>query len=152
MISVNFYQVENSDIQILLFKLLEKTSIQGMKVLVRTDSHTVSKQIDEFLWSYDLSSFIPHGTSDSPSSNFFPVLISEQSENLNNANFLFYIGTSNFLVSEIQKFEKTFILLGNDDLVHLQSARKLWRDLAKIGVQQSYWTQENKRWVLRETE
>ena len=66
MTQVNFYTLPSSETQArLLFvcRLAEKAYSLGHRIHVQTDSEQQSKLLDDLLWQYSPSSFIPHGIS-----------------------------------------------------------------------------------------
>ena len=133
-----------------LSKLLEKAIQEGKQSLVRTGSSTVTDAIDEYLWSYDLSSFLPHSRVGDHEISSSPIHISNEIDYLNNAQFLFVVSTDNVDIDEILNFKRTFIIFNNDDLNILKFNRSLWSNLGKRSIERRYWTQENQRWVHKE--
>jgi len=64
---VNFYTIPNSEAQSrLLFvcRLTEKAYTLGHRIHIQTESDEQSKLLDDLLWQYAASSFIPHMTLD----------------------------------------------------------------------------------------
>ena len=149
--SVNFYHLKNSNTYSVLSKLIEKALEQEEQILIRTGSSTATNEIDEFLWSYDLSSFLPHSILGDQESTFNSIHISNEFDNPNNAQFFFVINTGNVNSGEILRFKRSFILFNDDDLDILEFSQKLWMELKNKSVERKYWTQEDKRWVLKES-
>ena len=147
--SVNFYHLNKTNTYFALCKLLNKAIGQGQKVLVRTSSAETTEEIDEILWSYDRTSFVPHSKLGDKHTNLNPIYITNETDNPNYAKYLFIIDTSNFSVSEICKFQRTFILFTDGDKSFLNIARKLWVDLSKFDIERKYWVEGEKGWVLR---
>ena len=81
---VNFYHLNTINIYLALAKLLDKALSQEQKILVRTDSARVAEEIDEFLWSYDLPSFIPHSKVGDKNFKMSPIYITDEENNPNN--------------------------------------------------------------------
>ncbi len=66
MTQVNFYTLPSSEAQSrLLFvcRLAEKAYSLGHRIHIQTESDTQSKLLDDLLWQYSASSFIPHRVS-----------------------------------------------------------------------------------------
>ena len=147
---VDFYHLKNAKIYFAVGKLIEKVIDQKERVLVRTDSQIVSEEIDEFLWSYDLSNFLPHGKLGDPNSKYNPIHITNEEDNPNNANILFIISTSKLSVAEIVKFKRTFILFSDGDLNFFEPARQIWKELGHLEINRNYWAQEKSGWTLRD--
>ena len=67
MAQVNFYTIPSSEAQSrLLFvcRLTEKAYTLGHRIHIQTESDQQSKLLDDLLWQYAASSFIPHMTLD----------------------------------------------------------------------------------------
>ena len=147
--SVDFYHLNKTNTHFALCKLLEKAIGKKKNILIRTDSKETTDDIDEFLWSYDQTSFMPHSKSGDLDNHKSPICIADEVGNPNNACYLFIINTSNFSVSEICKFERTFILFCNGDEYFKGVARKLWVDIAAFDLERKYWVEDKKGWVLK---
>ena len=150
--NINFYHLNNASIYSTLSKLLEKAIQEGEQSLVRTGSLTATDALDEYLWSYDLSSFLPHSRLGDQEISSSPIYISNEIDYLNNAQFLFVVSTDNVKVDEILNFKRTFIIFNNDDVDILKFNRSLWTNLEKWPIKRRYWTQENQRWTQKEFE
>ena len=148
--NINFYHLKNTGIYSTLSKLLEKAMQEGKQSLVLTGSSTVTNALDEYLWSYDLSSFLPHSKLGDQEICSSPIHISNEIDYLNNAQFLFVVSTDNVNVDEILNYKRTFIIFNNDDNDVLKFNRSLWTNLEKRLIERRYWTQENQRWVHKE--
>ena len=61
-IKVNFYYIK-SDFKILVTKLCEKLIKERYKVLIKVGSKKEQEELDDYLWSYEEYSFLPHRTS-----------------------------------------------------------------------------------------
>ena len=98
---VNFYHLNTINIYLALAKLLDKALPHKQRILIRTDTTRVADEIDEFLWSYDLSSFIPHSKVGDKDFKMSPIYITDEETNPNNAEILFIISTAKFSLEEI---------------------------------------------------
>lgn len=147
--SVNFYHLKKTNTYLALCKLLNKAIDQQNKILVRTDSKETSEEVDEYLWSYDPTSFVPHSKLGDHDNTHSPIFITHEMDNLNNACYLFILNTPNFSVSEIPHFQRTFILFSDADKDFMDTARKLWADTAAFDLERKYWVEEKKSWVLK---
>ncbi len=150
--NVNFYHLKNTNSFSALSKLLEKAVHEGERSLVRTRSSMATDELDEYLWSYELSSFLPHSKPGDQEISLSPIHISDEIDNPNNAQFLFVVNTERVNIDEILSFKRTFIIFNNDDVDILKSTMSLWTNLEKVPIERRYWTQDNQRWVLKEPE
>lgn len=75
---VNFYALssgeETSRLQFAC-RLCEKAAALGHKVLLIAESDAQLHQLDDLLWAFKPSSFIPHGSVEDNDSDNFPVLL-----------------------------------------------------------------------------
>ncbi|MBQ0725258.1 MAG: DNA polymerase III subunit chi [Cycloclasticus sp.] len=63
MTRVDFYLLPNSQIeqqQLYACRLTQKAVKQGLRVYIHTNSNEQSKTLDDLLWSFSASSFVPH--------------------------------------------------------------------------------------------
>ena len=149
MTNVNFYHLKTINIYLALTKLLEKALPNEKNILVRTDSSRITNEIDEFLWSYDLSSFIPHSKLGDQDFKMSPIYITDEENNLNNADILFIMSTPKFSVQEILTLKRTFILFNNNDLEFLKLIENVWLKLEDSEIERNYWVQEREGWKLK---
>lgn len=70
MTNINFYKISGgfSESLILACQLTEKAFQQGLQVLLHTDSEDVSRQLDDLLWSFRPTAFLPHAVEPVPAS------------------------------------------------------------------------------------
>ena len=146
--SINFYHLNKTNTYFALAKLLEKAFVKKKNALVRTNSNKITEEIDETLWSYDRSSFVPHSKPGDKHNTLSPIYITDEKNNPNNAIYLFIINTSNFSISEISEFQRTFILFNNEDKEFIDIARKLWIDIKRFDIERKYWVETKEGWKL----
>lgn len=140
-----FYHLERSTLDQVLPTLLERTLQRGWRALVRArDAHRLG-DIDALLWTYREDSFLAHGLASEPHAERQPVLLSESTENPNNAQALFIVDDTETGATEA--FERCFIIFDGRDETALGAARERWRTLKADGANLSYWRQdEDGRW------
>jgi DNA polymerase-3 subunit chi len=92
---VNFYTLTSSEAQSrLLFvcRLTEKVYSLGHRVHIQTESEQQSKLLDDLLWQYAPSSFIPHTTADGSSNNRDTVSVGTSLAGAKHADVLINLG------------------------------------------------------------
>ncbi|HIG79608.1 MAG TPA: DNA polymerase III subunit chi [Cycloclasticus sp.] len=65
MTRIDFYVLPDASInqqQLFACRLAQKASKQGHRVYIHTESEEQSKKLDELLWSFSATSFVPHTT------------------------------------------------------------------------------------------
>jgi DNA polymerase-3 subunit chi len=120
--------------------LLERTLERGWRALVRCESAERADAIDNLLWTYDESSFLPHAQQGDGNSAKQPVLITVEDANPNAANVLFLVGGAAPPAWDAQSDLTRIVLMfdGRDpDL--LARARSSWKDARAAGHDVTYW-------------
>ena len=140
-----FYHLERSSLDQVLPGLLEKTLQRGWRALVRVNAAHRLDEIDETLWTYRPSSFLPHGRADADHAAVQPILLSDTGENLNSAQALFIVDDSE--MGPTTEFSRCFIIFDGRDDQSLQHARGRWKALKGTDADLAYWRQsEDGRW------
>ena len=95
MTQVNFYTLPSSEAHSrLLFvcRLTEKAYSLGHRIHIQTESDQQSKLLDDLLWQYAPSSFIPHRTLDGSSDSPDPVSLGTSLTGTKHADVLINLG------------------------------------------------------------
>lgn len=114
MTHINFYKLSGDFEQALLLacRLVEKARQQGLQVLMHTPDEATSQQLDELLWSFKPSAFIPHAIEATPIS---PVAISHGDDPGEHHDIL--INLTEEVPGWFSRFEKTFEIVYDDQKV-----------------------------------
>jgi len=83
MTRVDFYLTQDPSPQqrhITACRLVEKAFRLGHHIYLHTDNAEQARQLDDLLWTFHNTSFVPHSCSDadSPTANYSPVMIGQQ--------------------------------------------------------------------------
>lgn len=114
MTHINFYRI-NGDFDAALklaCQLAEKAFQQGMTTLIHTGDSTVSEQLDQLLWSFKPSAFLPHEVEVFPAAN---IAISHQDEPGDHHGLLINLQSST--PNWFPRFEKAVEIVYDDDQV-----------------------------------
>lgn len=106
MTEISFYVGKMTTLRgrlLLACRLVEKARAHNMHVHIHTDGFNASKQIDELLWTFNETSFIPH-TANITCDTKEPVTISNNYEPMVNCDYL--INLSNKRPDFFSKFNK----------------------------------------------
>ena len=76
---INFYYIK-SDFKILVTKLCERLTKENYKILIKVGSKEEEDELDEYFWSYEDLSFLPHRTSSDTFDNNEKIVIFNQDE------------------------------------------------------------------------
>jgi len=128
----------------LLPSLLEKIIAKKHKVLISCNTKQIVKRIDDLLWNYNGSKFLPHGTNIEENTQNQPILITSESDNLNNADVL--ISFSGKQVSDFSSFLRVFDIFESSP-EQLESGRERWKEYKNKGYELSYFTSKNGSWA-----
>lgn len=109
MSNVNFYEVNSSNYDVVICKLLLKCYESKKNTLVIFENNEKMEQIDKTLWSYTQKEFIPHATMHDLYPQKQPILLSTEYNNINNSKILVLI-SSNIKTEEIENFEKSIFI------------------------------------------
>ncbi|MFT6077330.1 MAG: DNA polymerase IIIc chi subunit [Myxococcota bacterium] len=138
---VNFYQVDDiayRSIAPVLIKIID----DDKKALIFCQNEAQKVEIDNGLWSFSKTKFIPHATiSDKLDHSIQPIFITELPENPNKANYLIMLGeTTDEMLSQ---FEKIFYFFGSGNL---QDARRLWKKYKSQSASLNFYKKNEGKW------
>ena len=137
MTEVSFYHLVHIRVELVLSTLLEKTMIAGERALVLVGTEARGEFLASSLWTYDPSSWLPHGTVKDGCPNEQPIWLAADDFNPNGATFLFLIdGTTTERLSE---FKRCFELFDGNDPAMVEVARNHWRNYKEGGHHLIYW-------------
>jgi DNA polymerase IIIc chi subunit len=139
---VNFYQVDDiiyKSIAPLLIKVLD----ENKKALIYCQDEKQISEIDDGLWSFSKTKFVPHGTKDTklePEKQ--PIFITNQLENSNQAEYLLMLGEAE--EKFLKQFSKIFYFFGSGETA---DARKLWAKYKKQSFTLNFYKKADGVWV-----
>lgn len=144
MTDIGFYHLTRSGLEQTLPQLLTKTMQAGKRALVVLGSEQRATSVDDLLWTFDKSSWLPHGKPSAGDPSDHPILISTEDDNANQSTFLFLAdGATSDRVAD---FERCFeIFDGHDDDV-VAAARGRWKIYKDAGHSLTYWQQTERGW------
>jgi DNA polymerase-3 subunit chi len=144
-----FYHLQNQPIERVLPTLLEKSLERGWRVAVQSPSEERVEALDAHLWTYNESSFLPHGTVKGGEAAEQPILLTTDSDNRNSASVRFLIDNAP-LPDRPEDYQRIVLIFDGDDEEALAGARLHWKDLKEKGLAATYWqTDAQGRWVKK---
>jgi DNA polymerase-3 subunit chi len=139
---IRFYHLEQRRIDQALPPLLEHALEEGRRVLVRASSDEMVAALNERLWTYDESSFLPHGAAGDGDPMTQPIFLTSELENPNAATML--VKLSGAAAKEADDaFDLVVLLFDGRDEAALGHARGEWRRLKDQGRTISYWRESD---------
>lgn len=139
---IDFYHLQKSLPEDVVFLLASKVYDSGKKLLIRTDTAERMRHLNEQLWTLRPDSWLPHGSVENNFAGQQPVYLTSGTENPNNAEFLLLINVTD--IAACPSFERTlFVFDGNDEAV-LNQARAFWKEIvARPDGEAHYWAQNS---------
>jgi DNA polymerase-3 subunit chi len=138
---IRFYHLEQRRIDQALPPLLEHALEEGRRVLVRASSDEMVAALNERLWTYDESSFLPHGAAGDGDPMTQPIFLTSELENPNSATMLVKLSGAEGEAEDA--FDLVVLLFDGRDDAALADARGEWRRLKDQGRTISYWRESD---------
>src|SRR5438445_6134856 len=91
MAEVGFYHLLSMPLERALPRLLERARSQGHRIVIRAASSERVEYLNALLWTYDDTSFLPHGSARDGNPASQPIWLSDQAENPNDASMLILV-------------------------------------------------------------
>ena len=90
MTRVDFYHLQKQTLEQVLPKLLEKAYSTGKNIKIKVGNEMRVEFINSHLWTFDDTSFIPHGSKKDGFAELQPIWLSSDNDNPNLAALLFW--------------------------------------------------------------
>ena len=142
MTEIRFYHLEQRRVDQALPPLLERALEEGRRVLVRAASDEMVAALNERLWTYDDTSFLPHGAAGDGDPMEQPIFLTSAVENPNAATMLVQLSGAEAGAAD-DAFALVVLLFDGRDEVALAHARGEWRRLKDQGRAISYWRESD---------
>jgi len=136
-----FYHLESATIKGVLPDLLEKTRARGWRALIKLPADQLA-EMDEYLWTYQDSSFLPHGRSDEPLADIQPITLSSSMDTTDNHQAVFLLGGVD--ITDMTGVERCIIMINGRSEDDVRRERERWKALKDNGAVLSYY-QQNER-------
>ena len=148
MTEISFYHLTASSVESALPKLLERVIDSEKRALVRVESEERAGIINSILWTYDQSSFLPHGTINEGRAGSQPIWITEKHENPNKSDVLVVLDGNE--TPNLNDFERCLEVFCGTDAAAVDLAQARWRRYTDCGYTTTYWQQSSEgRWETK---
>lgn len=145
---VDFYHLQKQTLEQVLPKLLEKAYGTAAHILIKVGNEERVEFLNAHLWTFDDTSFIPHGSKKDGFADQQPIWLTAGDDNPNEATMLFLVDGASSALSEIEKFERVFNIFDGNSPAALEQARSFWKELKAAQMEAFYWKQDdNGRWT-----
>ncbi len=139
---VRFYHLELQSEEQVLPMLLSKALERGHKIVVKFADEGAMSRMDEYLWTYNAGSFLPHGSAKSGRAQAQPIWLTVEDENPNEADVLILCGGA--LSPAYGGYSLCCEMLNGHDPEALNAARGRWKQYKDAGVEVTYWQQDER--------
>lgn len=153
MANINFYHTQGDTpaaLDAILPSLLQKALTGGHKALVVAPTTGRRGRLDESLWSFAESSFMPHATVEDPHPSLQPILLAGAEDDLSahhSGRVPFILaGAEATLPTLLQTQPERLLYLFTGAVADLDRARPLWKELKGQGHAVTYWQQTAQGW------
>jgi len=144
-----FYHLLRKPLEKALPELLEKSYERGWRVVVQAGSDERVDALDAHLWTYNDSSFLPHGTARDGEAAAQPILLTTADHNPNGATVRFLIDGVP-MPPDAASYDRIVLLFDGEDDDAVAAARSRWSEAKAQGFDVTYWQpDEQGRWVKR---
>lgn len=145
MTEVRFYHLQRANLERVLPVMLGRVLERGQRAVVQLGSKERLEAVNDWLWTFDKSSFLPHGSAAEGHPGEQPVWLTLEEERPNGADVLFLAdGATSAKTAE---FELVAELFDGNDQEAVTAARQRWKGYKEAGHAVTYWQQdESGRW------
>ena len=145
---VDFYHLQKQTLEEVLPKLLEKAISLKKNILIKVGNDERVEFLNAHLWTYDDTSFLPHGSKKDGFANQQPIWLTAGDDNPNNAELLFLVDDAYVAPDELKKFDRVFNIFDGNNQTSIEQARKFWKELKTASLDIFYWKQDdNGKWT-----
>ena len=134
-----FYHLEASTLKGVLPDLLSKTLSKGWRALVRLPDGTDLTDWDDYLWTYQDQSFLPHGREDQGRADQQPILLANKMQSADGFDVVFLIDGAD--VATVDGVTRVIVMIDGRSQEAIARERGRWKTLKDAGATMSYWQQ-----------
>ncbi len=123
----------------MLPRFLEKLFAQNLRTVVRVQSPERLAVLDNLLWTYHPSSFLPHGVKEPEEQ---PIWLTDMCDE--SAGFQALVLLDGVENATLKGYEKCFYFFDGNDPIASRKAKGYWNHLKKNSNNLRFWTQTEK--------
>ena len=142
MTEVRFYHLQRRTLEQALPKILEKVLERGWRAVVLAGSPERVDALNQHLWTYDPSSFLPHGSARDGFAAEQPVWLTADEETPNGATVLVLV--DGMTSGAMGSFDLVCDLFDGNDGDAVLAARERWKICKAAGHALTYWQQNDR--------
>ena len=146
MAEIGFYHLLATPLERALPRLLAQAWTRGYRIVVRAASAERIEHLNALLWTYDDTSFLPHGSARDGSPASQPIYLTDRMENPNAATMLVLVDGVEAEPDDLAAFARCCDMFDGNDDDAIHAARQRWRRAKEAGHTLTYWQQTEKGW------
>lgn len=139
---IGFYHLQKTTLEQALPRLLEKILQVGQRAVVMAGSVERVSFLDQFLWTSQADSWLPHGSAHDGDADRQPIYLTAEDENPNNAEILLL--TDGVVSKRLTEFARCLTLFDGKDEAAVQASRALWKEWKSLGFDLTYYQQTDR--------
>ena len=146
MTEIFFYKLKNLSIELFLISLIEKSISKNWNSLVLLDNIERMEEINDLMWTFNDTSFIPHGSQSDLNPDKHKVYLTCNEENPNNSNIIFSI--DGIIINQPDNWKRCIYIFNEQNLKvtdELESYKRGIEDL-NFGLK-SFEQDNNGKWI-----
>lgn len=140
MTQINFYHLLSTPLHQALPKLMEKALSANLHCLICTPNEAVLQQLDDALWEADAASFIPHGLASDAQASAYPICLSCEEDNPNQARVL--VITDGRSPASLEAYDRVLDVFDGHQPDQVEAARTRWKNYKEAGHHLAYIQQQ----------
>jgi DNA polymerase III subunit chi len=122
---IGFYHLLSTSLERALGRLLERAWSQGHRIVVRASSADRVEYLNAALWTYEESSFLPHGSARDGNPALQPIWLTDRAENPNGASMIVLLDALE--AEDLDAFARCADLFDGNDAGAVEAARERLR-------------------------
>ncbi len=135
----HFYHLTSTPLERALPKLLERCYGGGFRTIVLAEEARVEK-LNELLWGYDPSSFLPHGSVKDGNAEHQPIFITATTPLEVGAKEIFFV-TNGIFAENTASYDRVIDMFDGGNAESLSAARTRWKQYKDAGHEMCYYKQ-----------
>jgi DNA polymerase III subunit chi len=143
---IGFYHLLATPLERALPRLLAQALTRGYRIVVRATSAERVEHLNAVLWTYDDTSFLPHGSARDGNAASQPIWLTERVENPNAATMLLLVDGVEADPDDLASFARCADLFDGNDAAAVEAARRRWRRAKESGHTLTYRQQTAAGW------
>tara|TARA_B100000212_G_scaffold67062_1_gene46707 strand:+ start:703 stop:1152 length:450 start_codon:yes stop_codon:yes gene_type:complete len=141
-----FYKLKNTSSEIFLTSLIEKSIDNDWNSVVLFDNIERMEEINDFLWSYKDTSFLPHGSQNDKNPELHRVYLTCEEENPNNSHVILSI--DGLLIKNINLWQRCIYIFNEQNLRIIDQFNIYKRNIDKSQhILKSFEQDANGKWI-----